>query len=323
MRFINFLKVQFIAFFLSLFSWKAYFVCVKFNNTKSQAISVLMFLACLVAIPATYKVNITLNILEKAEIVQATAKIPASVLNINGILTPVDKSETFKVIVNSNDTPIVIYNVADIPLDASLNNALLEIRSDSVVINTTNGKQRLPWNSIISGEFNFSPLEASSILDDVINTPIITYFCMAFAWFFIMFLFNAILCTIILITLAKLLYKVIYSNSIAFCLIAQATSVVTVISILQLFISLPIPWLVLGLMPLLYIISFTYVLKKSMNIADDKGYVFIKSVSKEELQYMQQQARKEAFSKDANINSSATSSDNKNNNNDKGGFFTP
>lgn len=224
----------------------------------------LLFLCVGLSFFAGVKGHLILERMSTLELPRLIAQMPPSYLNSNGVLSPNNSEESYKLLRNSQGLPAVVYNTENRPLEGDAVYAPLEFNSDAVSLKSGNNVETIPYNSIFSTDTNFDPFLSSEALDMVINASFFSIWAILAAWFFSALIFNALICAIIGKFLMLMCYKIRTGFASIFRLSAFSNTIVGLLMLLQFFVDIPLSFGIMALLPLVYILLFAREFRKEL-----------------------------------------------------------
>ncbi|HAR79456.1 MAG TPA: hypothetical protein DCR21_01370, partial [Succinivibrionaceae bacterium] len=105
----------------------------------------LLCISIVLSVPASYQVAGILKYFRGLEISSLVSQIPASYLNSQGLLSPNDNPENFKILRNSKNQPAIVYNTENRTLSDDALAAPIELKSDAFIIKSAKGVSSIPY----------------------------------------------------------------------------------------------------------------------------------------------------------------------------------
>lgn len=242
---------------------KNFYFTVLFRM-RGAGLVYLLFLSVGLAFFAGIKGYMVLENMSKLELPRLVAQMPPSYLNANGVLSPNDSSESYKLLRNSAGLPAVVYNTENRPLEGDALEAPLEFNSDAVSVKSGNNVETIPYSSIFNTDANFDPFLSSEALDMVMNASFVSVWAILAAWFFSALVFNTLICAFLGKFLMLMIYKIRTGFASIFRLSAFANTLVGVLMLLQFFVNIPLSYGIMALLPLIYILIFAREFRKEL-----------------------------------------------------------
>ena len=231
---------------------------------RGLGIFYLLCISIVLSVPASYQVAGILKYFRGLEISSLVSQIPASYLNSQGLLSPNDNSENFKILRNSKNQPAIVYNTENRTLSDDALAAPIELKSDAFIIKSAKGVSSIPYIAIFETDSNFKPYESAVAIEEALSAPMITVWLMVSLWFYSILLFTA--CVAGLIAKFFMLYiskiRVYLSSAIRLC--SFGSTLAGVILLVQFFFYVPINFSILVIIPLAYVVMFCHEFRKEL-----------------------------------------------------------
>ncbi len=251
---------------LALFSM-AFYLRVLFTKTGT-GFSYLVFLAMLLAVPVTYKVDSLAQIMRGYELSRLVAQVPPSYISPEGLLT--SKTDiNYAEIRNSRGDVVIVYNPDDYMLQTQLLEVPVEITSRSLIFRLRNENgtvqkaQSIPWSVIFERGGNFEPMQAAASFEQACNAPLAAFYVGSTAYLFFYVFLNWILIAV----LGKLM--LFYMTSVRLrlreCLrlSACANTVVMLMGTVNFFMPVSVNLTILFIIPVIYLIVIGRYLRRT------------------------------------------------------------
>ncbi len=220
---------------------------------RGMGLVYLLLLSAVIATPASFKVADVLHYFKSLELYSLVAQIPPSYLNKNGILSPNDDNDSFKILYNSKGQPSIVYNTDNKALDGDALKAPIELNRTAIIMHAKGATQAIPYNSLFEVDSSFSPLSAAQSVDVAFSSGFTTIWSVVTIWFFSILTFNTFLTAVI----GKFLFTILarmnlkFGSCLRFC--AFANTIVAVFLLLQYYVNLPLTYTVVAMFPLVYV----------------------------------------------------------------------
>ncbi len=238
----------------SLSSKKFYFDVLF--KMKGLGLAYLLCLSFILAIPASFKINHVLDLFRNIELPRIVAMIPPGYIDQNGSFKALNEEQSYKEIFTSDGLLAVVFNVNDIPLSDSAKKAIVELNSKTVTIKAPTQQTVVRYTDLVTTGTSFDPLEVSAVADAVFSIAVPFIFVFLLFWFFCILVFNAL----VMAVLSKFLFifvgkiKTSFGNTLR--LSSFANTVVGVMLLIELIINVRLPFNLIMLLPLIYMILF-------------------------------------------------------------------
>lgn len=232
----------------------------------------LLLISAAIAAPASLQVSSILDKFKSLEIVSLVGQLPPSYLNKNGQLSPNDDSEGYKLLYNSKGQPAIVYNTENKALSGDALSAPIELNSSSFVIKSQGKVQTVPYSSLFEVDSTFSPLSAAQSLDMALSSGIATIWSVVTIWFFSILSFN----TLITALIAKFLFAIVsgvnlkFISYMRFC--SFANTIVAILLLAQYYVSLPISYSVMAMLPLIYVVLTAKEFRRKLRELGPEGF---------------------------------------------------
>lgn len=241
---------------LALYSKSFY---LSLLGRRGVGFTYLLCLSLVLAWPATYfKVYDTMQLFKNLQISTYVARIPASYLNSEGVLTPNNPADSLVVIANPQGDPVMVYNTDDQLLEGNLRSVPIELRSRVLIIRSTTTQQevRLAWSDIYPVNQSFEPYEAASVLDQALNASFFYVWLIVTLYLFCSLALGTLITAAFAMLICLLIFRLGLRYSHCLRLMAYAHTVVALIMLLQFFILIPVSFTFMLLIPLVYVFMF-------------------------------------------------------------------
>lgn len=248
--------------FLALVS-KQFYYKVLFE-LRGLGGSYLLFLSLALAIPASFKVLNILGTFRALDLPHLVTQIPPSYINRNGIMSPNDPSSSFLVINNSHSSPVIIYNPENRSLDNQLGRAPFELQSDGLIIRGTGQSSKVPYQTFVGTDISFEPVATATMLESVLASTFFSIWPMVTLWFFVILWFNTIISGAISRFLVIFFIKLRLDFRATLRLAAFANTSIAILLLLQFYIYFPIPFTIMCLIPILYLVGFCKLIRQQI-----------------------------------------------------------
>lgn len=227
--------------------------------------SYLLALSIALAVPASFKVLGILATFSALNLPALVTQIPPSYINKHGVLSPNDPSLGFRVITNHSHAAVIVYNPENRTLDSELTGAPFELQSDGLVIRGTGQQSKVSYQSFVGTDISFEPMTTASMLEAILSSGFFSIWPMVTLWFFLILCFNTMLSGLISRALAILFIKLRMDFRAMLRLAAFANTSIALLLLLQFYVYFPIPFAVMCMIPIMYLIWFCRIIRQHMN----------------------------------------------------------
>ena len=227
--------------------------------------SYLLALSIALAVPASFKVLGILATFSALNLPALVTQIPPSYINKHGVLSPNDPSLGFRVITNHNHAAVIVYNPENRTLDSELTGAPFELQSDGLVIRGSGQQSKVSYQSFVGTDISFEPMTTASMLETILASGFFSIWPMVTLWFFLILSFNTMLSGLISRILAILFIKLRMDFRAMLRLAAFANTSIALLLLLQFYVYFPIPFAVMCMIPIMYLIWFCRIIRQHMN----------------------------------------------------------
>lgn len=254
--------------FLALGSRKFYMHALF--NMGGVGLKYLIIMCLVLALPTTYKVLGIVELIKSYELTRLMAQIPPSYIDASGVLSS-KNGEGLKLIRNSADEIIVVYNPQDEPLptDPQVAEAPILMTSHALIIRSRGSANTISWDTIFEKGANFEPLQTAKTFDDACNAPAYAFYLGSFLYLFGMVIVNTLICAAIGRIIIMVFNRIRISFGACLRVASFANTVVMVLLTLQFFINLPLTMTVMVILPLLYMIMLGRMMRVKV---DQEGF---------------------------------------------------
>lgn len=249
--------------FLALVSRQFYYKVLF--ELKGLGGSYLLALSIALAVPASFKVLGILATFSALNLPALVTQIPPSYINKHGVLSPNDPSLGFRVITNHSQAAVIVYNPENRTLDSELTGAPFELQSDGLVIRGTGQQSKVSYQSFVGTDISFEPMTTAAMLETVLASGFFSIWPMVTLWFFLILCFNTMLSGLISRVLAILFIKLRMELRAMLRLAAFANTSIALLLLLQFYVYFPIPFAVICIIPIMYLIWFCRTIRQHMN----------------------------------------------------------
>ena len=227
----------------------------------------LLLISFLFAFPACWRSMGVLQFFKSLELPSLVAQLPAAYLDSNGILSPDNESEGYKLILSSKGYPAVVFNTEGKILEGQAVDAPVEFLADHVKVHTEKGDAVIEYKGLFETGSEFKPVQAAQAVDEVLGASARTVWSVIVMWFFILLAGNALLSACIGRFLILFVFRIKLTFVATLRLCAYANTVVALLVLAQFFIYLPVSYTVMLILPLLYVGVFSRAFRKELEIS--------------------------------------------------------
>ena len=224
----------------------------------------LLLISFLFAFPACWRSMGVLQFFKSLELPSLVAQLPSAYLDSNGILSPDNDSDAYKLILSSKGYPAVVFNTEGKILEGQAVDAPVEFLADHVKVHTEKGDAVIEYKGLFETAYEFKPVQAAQAVDEVLGASAKTVWSVIVMWFFILLAGNALLSACIGRFLILFVFRIKLTFLATLRLCAYANTVVALLILAQFFIYLPVSYTVMLILPLLYLSVFSRAFRKEL-----------------------------------------------------------
>ncbi len=232
----------------------------------------LLLWCALLALPAAWRSDQVMDYLRALNIPQLVAQLPASYLNSQGVLTPEDPKDDFLLLKNEAGAPAIAYNPGGKALEGEALEAPVEFGAEFVRIRTSKGPVELPYSGFFELNTTFHPAQLAGMLDALLSIGAQTVWSVLVLWFFFILAFNSLLDACIARFVMLAFFKIRTTFLCALRLCCYANTAVGVLLCSQFFVSFPLSYTVMVLVPLIYIVLFSRLFRLELSREGVEGF---------------------------------------------------
>ena len=322
-NFINFISSPIRA----LYSVSFYFE-VLFKK-RGQGILFLLYLAILVSIPSTIKLCSTISFHLENNVIYVANQIPKTYLDRTGTLRTFDKNESFKQIYTEDGVLAVVFNIEDRMYESQIE-PIIEFNSKTFRLNYAKGTVLRYVDALgPKGSLNdlLEPYTLKSFADMANAFAFLFYALAAFVMLGLNVVLTAALSNFLFTIVGKI--KTSFGNLLR--LSCYANTICAVVMTLQILFNVTFSYLVMMLLPMIYMILFVKTFHNELVNHGIEGFIKqhdlknAKVVSKKYDSNGNLESSEDLLENESDkLNVSDDSSDKDDNNkNNKGGYFAP
>lgn len=236
---------------------------------KGVGLVYLLVLCTVLALPATTQVKEVLLKFKSLELSTVVAQIPASNISPQGVLSPVNPSDSKPFFIyNSHKEIVMAYNLENVPMEGGV--APITITSHAALIQTHDGGINVPWSSIYGNSgAQFEPLQAAQMLEQAFNASFFTIWMVVILWIFSTLAFVVLIAACLTKVLCLFISKMKVSFTLALRLNAYGSTVIAAFIVAQFFVNISLSYIVMCLVPAIYSLSFLALVRRTLNRAVD------------------------------------------------------
>ncbi len=233
----------------------------------------LLLISAAIAIPASVKVTDFLNYFKALELSTLVGQVPPSYLDKNGNLIPNNPDDAFKIIKNSRGAPTIVVNTDNKNLTGDALKAPLELSRQEIIIHSSSGKQGVAYSSLFPLDSSFSPLSAAEAMDTAFSSSLSTVWSVVTLYFLGILTFNALLTAFISKFIFTFVASVRLNFGTALRVCAFANTSVAILLLAQYFISVPISYSVIAMIPVIYTLNLAFFYRRIIKSLGQEAFV--------------------------------------------------
>ncbi len=232
----------------------------------------LLFLSLVLAVPTSFKIHSMLDSYKTLEMSNLVMQLPKCYISEEGVLTPFEKSESYKEIRTRDGKLVILFNIDDRKYDSSLA-PMVEFNSRSLTVNAPKRSTLMYYTDIVPAQSNFDPPAIAESIDAMLNLSVLILAFLMMCWFYFILLFNAfvmgLICKLLFVLVGKI--KTSFLNTVRLC--AYANTIVGVIMALEIILNVPLTFNYIMFLPLVYMLMFIMSFRQELERYGVEGFV--------------------------------------------------